>query len=149
MTDSYYVYLYVDPKTKKPMYVGKGKNQRYLHHIKSVVKQPIPESGKMFFNTLRNRLKQGFGHPSILIIHNDVTEDVAFNEEKRLIKKIGRKDLNTGPLLNLTNGGDGGAISPEIVKKSHNTRKYIKEAKKRTTQHWATISDEKNKARCK
>ncbi|MGH7821426.1 MAG: hypothetical protein ACREQ9_16810 [Candidatus Binatia bacterium] len=29
----YYVYLYVDPRTGKPFYVGKGRGPRCLSHI--------------------------------------------------------------------------------------------------------------------
>src|SRR5262245_6652747 len=29
----YYVYLYVDPRSNKPFYVGKGKGQRVLAHL--------------------------------------------------------------------------------------------------------------------
>ena len=29
----YYVYLYIDPRTAKPFYVGKGKGRRLLAHL--------------------------------------------------------------------------------------------------------------------
>jgi hypothetical protein len=52
----------------------------------------------------------------------NLTHERAFELEKRLVLRIGRKDLGTGPLLNLKDGGEGGA-NP-----SKRTRKKIGEA---------------------
>ena len=29
----YYVYLYIDPRSKRPFYVGKGQGERVLSHL--------------------------------------------------------------------------------------------------------------------
>ena len=41
------------------------------------------------------------------ILYNDIIWEEACQKEKELILKYGRKDLDTGTLCNLTNGGDG------------------------------------------
>lgn len=41
------------------------------------------------------------------ILYNNVTWEEACQREKELILQYGRKDLNTGTLCNLTDGGDG------------------------------------------
>lgn len=38
---------------------------------------------------------------------SDLSEEDAFDLEKFLIQEIGRKNINKGPLVNLTDGGDG------------------------------------------
>jgi len=43
----------------------------------------------------------------IEIIHTNITWEEACNIEIKLIKEYGRKDLNEGELVNMTNGGDG------------------------------------------
>lgn len=43
----------------------------------------------------------------IEIIHKDISNDLAKQIEIYLINFYGRKDLNLGSLVNLTNGGDG------------------------------------------
>jgi hypothetical protein len=54
-------------------------------------------------------------HEQIRVI-KDTDETSAFNSEKSLISYIGRLDLNTGPLANLTEGGDGTSHLLPIIK---------------------------------
>lgn len=41
------------------------------------------------------------------VIENNLTQDEAYEREKFHIKRLGRKDLNLGKLVNLTDGGKG------------------------------------------
>ena len=85
-TNIYYVYCYLDEKDV-PYYIGKGKKRRiYQQHL---VK--IPEE--------KNK---------ILFLHENLDEEQALWLESFYINFYGRSDLRKGPLLNRTDGGDGG-----------------------------------------
>ena len=93
----YYVYQYLREKDSTtalvgtPYYIGKGKNNRaYIGH--------------------NNRIPSNKDY--IQIIKDNLTEQEAMDLEILLIEKYGRKDLGTGILINLSNGGEGasGAI---------------------------------------
>lgn len=89
----YYVYAYIrakDSKTAKagtPYYIGKGKDDRAFVRHKRI---SIPKDKS-----------------KIVFLETNLTEIGALALERRMIKWWGRKDLETGILLNLTDGGDG------------------------------------------
>ena len=94
----YYVYAYLNQKTGKPYYIGKGQGDRI--HSKHLNLTLPPDR--------KNRV----------ILQNNINdEEEAYNIEKKLIEQYGRKDIGTGILLNKTAGGDGGDTSP--------SRKYL------------------------
>ena len=92
-TNIYYVYAYLrskDSKTAKagtPYYIGKGTRGRAWGNHGNL---PVPKS-----------------KTNIIICENNLTEIGALAIERRLISWYGRKNLNTGILCNLTDGGDG------------------------------------------
>ena len=69
-------------------YIGKGRPRRPYGKRKSGVKPP------------KDRKR-------ILILHTGLSEETAFDYEEKLILLYGRKDLGTGLLRNMTNGGEG------------------------------------------
>jgi hypothetical protein len=79
----YYVYAYLRTDGT-PYYIGKGKDNR------AFVKHKTPQD--------RSR---------IIILQNNLTEEKAHSLETTLIFWYGRKDLGTGILRNLTDGGEG------------------------------------------
>ncbi len=121
--DNYYVYIYLDPRKSgeykygkyefeyKPFYIGKGKNKRYL-----------TEYGRnpLFKNKI-NKIKKLKQKPIIFKLYENLDEKTSFEIEEKLIKEIGRIDLGTGPLVNMTDGGEG--ISG--YKHTEETRKKI------------------------
>jgi len=86
----YYVYAYLrDDQT--PYYIGKGINRRaYNAHKRTNGTDMLPKD--------ISRIK---------ILHENLSEKQAFDLEKELIREYGRKDLGTGILRNLTEGGEG------------------------------------------
>lgn len=96
MSTQFYTYLWIDPKTNIPRYVGKGCGYRAYHHLKS---------NSRIGNLLRKRIRDGYSPQPI--IHYEVDEDTALEMEKFWINHFGREDLGLGTLFNLTNGGDG------------------------------------------
>lgn len=113
----YYVYLLSYPETKIPFYVGVGKENRRSHipreqqHIVDAKKlaegKKLQKPNLHKLHTINKILATG-STPLIEIVSTHETETAAFEEEIRLIRLIGRKDLGLGPLTNLTDGGEGG-----------------------------------------
>ena len=110
-----YTYLYLDPRKKgnyqygdltlpfEPFYVGKGSGQRYTAHKNIATKGDMKTP---FYKKLNKILSLGL-EPIIIKDSNNVSENRALEEEKSLIRLIGRSVNNTGPLSNLSEGGDG------------------------------------------
>jgi hypothetical protein len=115
---NYYTYIYYDPsRGNEPFYIGKGHGNRAWSHLKS-------KHGGPFMHRLRKMLKSNIV-PNIGL-YAGLEEEFAFLLEMELISKFGRKNLGLGPLLNLTNGGEGNAglkHSDETKRKMSETRK--------------------------
>jgi hypothetical protein len=90
-----YVYTYIIDGL--PRYVGKGVWRRWTAHRKKNTR---------LGNKLQ-KIKQLTGKWIVPDIVSFESDEAAQREEKRLIKLYGREDLGTGPLYNLTDGGDG------------------------------------------
>lgn len=105
----YYVYIYKTPDGT-PFYIGKGKGQRlYVHIAETKNRHKIKKGSRVNIKKLdmiESILNDG-QFPIIEKIDENLSETKALKLEKKLIKEIGRLDLGTGPLLNLTDGGEG------------------------------------------
>jgi len=104
----YYTYAYLR-EDKTPYYIGKGK-------------------GKRIYSTTR-ALKLPKDKSRIILLKQNLTEEEAFRHEIYMIALFGRKDLGTGILRNLTDGGEG--ASGRIL--TEETKKKIGEANKGKT----------------
>ena len=84
----FYTYAYLR-EDRTPYYIGKGSKDRVYKRGKKCIKPPKDKS-------------------RVIFLKKNLTEEEAFKHEEYMIAVFGRKDLDTGILLNRTNGGDGG-----------------------------------------
>jgi hypothetical protein len=101
----YYVYAYLR-SDGTPYYIGKGKEARAF--AKSTNHYPPEDKSRIVF------------------IKENLDEYEALDLEKRMIRWYGRKDLGTGILRNLTDGGEGSSGSV----RSEETKRKISEVRK-------------------
>lgn len=126
----YYTYAYLR-EDGTPYYIGKGSGNRInSHHRKHLGLPPVERR---------------------IYLKTNLTEEEAFNHERYMVALYGRKDNNTGILINLTDGGDNPPLnnmggwnkgmtmnfSPERGKKiGASLKNYVK-----TEEHKKNISD--------
>ena len=114
----YYIYVYLDTRKKgsysfgdfhfeyEPFYIGKGVNDRYLTHLR-IAKGERKGKNNLVVTKIKSILNDGY-EPTIIKIINGLTKDNYDEYEISMIKLIGKSCDNLGPLLNITDGGDGG-----------------------------------------
>jgi len=107
----YYIYAYLNQKTGKPYYIGKGQGDR--------------------INASHLNLNLPPDQNNRVILEDNLAEQDAYNLEVKLIEQYGRKDIGTGCLLNKTAGGTGGNTSAHRIYKpmSEETKCKQREAK--------------------
>lgn len=101
------VYIHRNPQTKQIFYVGIGVNKERAYKFK----------GKQRNQYWHNYVKK-YGQPVVEIVAEFETREQAVELELQLIAKYGRLCDNSGCLVNITIGGDGGALG---VKQSDET----------------------------
>jgi hypothetical protein len=105
-----YVYKHFRKDTNEVFYIGIGKTKRRVNssgcrnqHWKNIVN------------------KVGFYYE---IVEDNLSWQQACEVERQLIKEYGRRDLGTGSLVNMTDGGDGNYnFSEEVLEKIRNASK--------------------------
>lgn len=127
-TPIYYVYEHYKPNCDEPFGVGKGKDKRA--YVKS-------KRNPRWMNIIN---KYGF---EVRFVAEKLNEMDALWLENMCIKGWGRDDLGEGPLVNMTDGGEGGNGQIRSVKwrKQHSNRmkgasnpmynKHLKKSSKR------------------
>lgn len=134
MENKFYVYVYLNPNIEgefiygeyvfdyEPFYIGKGFGDRLFHHLKCKGRN---HNKNIIIKDLLRENKT----PIILKIKENLSNEDSLILEKEMIKLIGRLDIGTGTLTNLTEGGEGhiGYIQSEETK-----RKRVESLKKST-----------------
>ena len=119
----HYVYEHYIPGEVQPFYVGKGHGRRAYQ---------IGNRNRWWRNIVK---KHGF---LVKMIQENITEEQANELEKELISKYGRRDIGTGILVNMTDGGEGVKgikrlpITPELreIRRKNSTGRKHSEASK-------------------
>ena len=96
--NEYYTYAYLR-EDGTPYYIGKGKKRRIYRKDR--------------------RIKPPKNKNRIIFLKKNLTEEEAFKHEIYMISIFGRKDLGTGILYNMTNGGEGTSGSPRVISDEH------------------------------
>lgn len=84
--------MHIKLDSGEPFYIGKGRQSRAFK---------IDGRSKIWKSIVN---KHGY---DILFIEENLNEDESLELEKYWIKRIGRRDLNNGSLVNFTDGGEG------------------------------------------
>ena len=109
MANIYYTYAYLR-EDGTPYYIGKGHGDR----------------------AFQSQRRKGCPKPKdikrILFLKKNLTEEEAFKHERYMIAVLGRKDLGTGILRNLTDGGEGASGRTYVT--SEETKRKLSEAHK-------------------
>ena len=117
VTNDYYVYALLDPRLPTasygrlkfvPKYVGKGRGARAK--VSAFLEARYMDSPKSRW--VRRLQREGL-EPILVFWKTGIAETEAFRIERRLIVKYGRKAVGEGPLLNRSNGGEGGNQFPK------------------------------------
>lgn len=113
----FYVYVYLDPRKPgnynyidfkfefEPFYIGMSKlENRMYDHLKEAKNRNGYNKKKI--NKINKILEHNLT-PIIIKVEDNLSKSEASDLESLLISRIGRENLNKGPLTNLTDGGDG------------------------------------------
>lgn len=125
----YYVYKHLRKDTREVFYVGKGEGNRH--------------KSKIGRNPYWKNIVEKHGLIIEIIEYFDA-EKLAFEAEARLIASIGRKDLGKGPLVNMSDGGEGasGAVRTLEQRKTYSEKTWM-----RTEAGKASVTGDNNPAK--
>lgn len=95
----YYVYLYVDPRTNEPFYVGKGQGERAIAHLRDATSESLKVA------RIKDILASGFEPQIDILLHGLPSEEAAFRIEAAVIDAIGPDRLT-----NAVRGWESGKV---------------------------------------
>lgn len=146
----FYCYVLLDPRkpgnysnrygkqrelhfTHEPFYVGKGTGNRAESHTWIKFKPTLK-------NTVIREIQAQGEKPIIHIVKSNLTELEALKLESEVITTIGRLDLETGPLLNLCDGGSKLPVGRQATEEQRIKQGII------AVRNWNSFSKEKQEA---
>ncbi len=160
----YYIYIYLDNRKPEvfrykewefnytPFYVGRGRGKRIEEHLSE---WSLANSSHKNF-TIKSIIKETGNEPIRFKLYENLTLDEANKIEEEVIEYFGRKNIGTGILTNLRDGGAGKNWKPTVyVKKKlsdHFLGKYTPRSKRvdqfdlegNFIRKWECISDIQN-----
>lgn len=107
MVNQFYVYGLFDPFTQILFYIGKGKGRRAFDHI--------GKARRGSHLLVHKKIRSLSLKPIIKILTKGLTESDAYELEELAIATVGRRCDKSGPLLNLSIGGEGGTSGHIVV----------------------------------
>jgi len=125
----YYVYGLIDPRTKKPFYIGKGKGTRCLYHYseKGINEDHCRKTAK-----IKKLRSLGYEPMVEFYAQNIEDEDLAYDIETQLILKYGRKGYEVnGILTNVCLGSNPPNHSGKTYEDIHGKERAIEQRRKR------------------
>lgn len=135
----FYNYVYCDPRKMgaykvknidlvlpaEPFYVGRGCGRRKNNHYWEALNEETYDPNNHKLRKIRKIVAAGLT-PLVVQLNKNLPNIIANENERYLVKTIGRSDLGKGPLTNLTDGGETSAgykMSKEGIEKQKNTKK--------------------------
>lgn len=121
---SHCTYIYSDPKTGVPVYVGEGQTNRPFDHLKNTHCTRLRR-------LIDKRVREGFSIVPHIIPAESKSD--AQEIEMLLIAMIGREDLKTGTLFNRTPGGGGRGewtCEQRLARSKSQTEEWLKPGRK-------------------
>ena len=117
----YYTYAYLRKTDKTPYYIGKGQKRRmFAEHLRGNGSFTPKDRGR------------------IIILKYFVDEIEAYKHEMYMIAVLGRKDLGTGILINISDGGEGSSNvsqrTRELIGKAHKGKVCSEETKRKISE---------------
>lgn len=98
----YYVYLLIDPRTKRPFYVGKGCGNRINHHLLGALETNTKEKKKI--RTIHDIQTNG-RNVGLEVLRHGLTEKEAFEVESAMIDFLRKENLTNIVLGHHANRG--------------------------------------------
>lgn len=140
----YYVYRYRDPRPDKdltPIYVGKGtcrsRGFKYKRAFRKTKYTGNHGNSNPQLAAFLSKIQAMGLVVKIEIVRLFLSEERAFECERYLIKRYGRRDQKTGTLFNLTDGGEG--FSWQNNPKAHEQQLALSRKRLSSPEHRAII----------
>jgi len=93
MENIYYVYALIDPRTNLPFYIGKGKNNRMLQHLKEGSANGVKKNAR-----IAEIRSAGYEPIAVKLIKNMFEKD-AYRFEEDVIIELGRENIDKDGIL--------------------------------------------------
>jgi len=116
----YYVYLLKNPITKKPFYVGKGKENRVFDHLNQALSDE--EATSLKYDTLRE-IEQSGSHVEHVIVQHGLTEEESYKVETALMDTLNYLGFDLTNLVSGHHALDRGLMTTDEIKRLYNAEK--------------------------